>query len=523
MRLMRIQCTPCCRHPIRRNNRWPLAVLSLITVIALAGWSRALGSQRTAQNLAVYHSRQNDLRQEFSEKLQELLDFSVEKNLPQMADEIRTAAIKATETDQVKEPLPEEVQPEISRDLPADERYCRTQLRFQQREYAKELYLLSRRALNAGFPSYAYQLVTEVARNDPDHRLARRLLGFVRHGNKWVTPFESSMLKRNYVWHDEFGWLPQSHVERYERGDRYFRRQWISAVKESEVRRDFNFAWEVRTDHYLIKTNHSLERGVELGKALESFHRSFYQTFASFFNTPEQMRKLFEGVGSSSSRGSIDRPYVVHFYRQKEEYVSRLVKRYPQISITNGLYEPNDRVVYFYENPEYDSLDTLFHEATHQLFAESRAKYRPIAQRANFWIVEGIACYMESFNGSDAEQSSLGNPQHIRFDAARYQLLNRNYYLPLAEFASMGMNAFQGHRSIAANYSQASGLSHFFMHYEGGRYRDALIEHLSQIYRADVRRNQVAQSLESLIGVPFAELDRQYHDYITEMHQSLQQ
>jgi hypothetical protein len=137
-----------------------------------------------------------------------------------------------------------------------------------------------------------------------------------------------------------------------------------------------------------------------------------------------------------------------------------------------------------------------------------------VGEAANFWIIEGLACYMESLKRQDG-QFVLGDPAFVRFHWARHRFLVDGYYVPLAPFASMGMQQFQ-HQSaedLSRNYSQSSGLVHFFMHYEGGLYRDAMIEHLSQIY-APGKRITAPQSLAELTGLSFAELDEQYKDYL---------
>ena len=96
---------------------------------------------------------------------------------------------------------------------------------------------------------------------------------------------------------------------------------------------------------------------------------------------------------------------------------------------------------------------------------------------------------------------------------ARHRLLEENYYIPLKTFASMGMRPFQTDPNITRNYSQASGLAHFLLHHADGRYRDALIQHLSQIYTPG-RRISISP-LQTLTGVDTIELDRQYRRYLT--------
>jgi hypothetical protein len=120
---------------------------------------------------------------------------------------------------------------------------------------------------------------------------------------------------------------------------------------------------------------------------------------------------------------------------------------------------------------------------------------------------------MESFR-REGDRFTVGDPSHQRLQAARLHFVEENYYVPLREFARMGMAAFQTAQEIRKNYSQGAALTHFFMHYDDGRYREALIEHLSQIYSPTKAVRENPESLDDLTGVEDEELDRQYADYI---------
>lgn len=438
-----------------------------------------------------------------------------ERSFPDEAVQIRELATKPDTRIFRTQTLPATARPKIPATLPDDEKSWRTELQQLRSDFARDLYLLSRRALMTGYPSYAWQLVQETARQDPDHEFARRILGYKRQGDQWLTPFAAQMQRQQFVWHDRFGWLKKNQVADYEAGKRYYRR-WMSVEQEAEIRRDFKHAWEVRTENYLVKTNHSLERGVEIAKSLESYHNFFLQTFAGFFNTPEQMKKLFQNAANGPASSTLRNPYEVHYYRTRDEYITRLRGKVPSIEITNGLYYTSDRTAYFYFDPAQQNSDTIFHEATHQLFYENLPQERPVALDENFWVIEGIACYMESFRNENGRMT-LGDAKHVRIDSARYRLLNDGYYVPLSQFAAMSMQAFQTDPNITKNYSQASGLAHFFMHYDSGRYRDALVEHLSQLYRPNPRGAFRVQSLEELTGTAYSELDREYAEYMKEM------
>jgi len=307
-------------------------------------------------------------------------------------------------------------------------------------------------------------------------------------------------------------------LEKYQAGERYVNNKWVSAEKEAEIRRDFRHAWEIRTDHFLIKTNHSREQAMELGRALEDFYEIFFQTFAGFFNSPEQLKKLFNGTGPDA-RAAV-RPYTVHYYRTRQEYIDALKAQVPQIEVTNGLYLTSDRVAYFYHDPAADNQATLFHEATHQLFYESHSKARGIGEKDHFWIIEGIACYMESFRRG-AQGVSLGDPKYVRFADARHNLIQSDYYVPLREFSGMGMRDFQHNPQLVKNYTQSAGLTHFFMHAEEGRYREAVVTHLSQLYSVNDKQRQQAQGLDELTGVSAGDLDRDYADFCRRIDREL--
>ncbi|HLQ44986.1 MAG TPA: hypothetical protein VK137_09680 [Planctomycetaceae bacterium] len=495
-----------------------------LTALVLAGSVSAQASQTTkaARALTNLQTQHRDAHRRFGDALERIAQRCEERGLDEIPAQIRRMA-KPVDPDVLRfEPLPRSIQPPIPADLPDEELQWRMQLREQRKDYAQKLDLLAQNAVKAGHPSYAFQLIREAASHDTDHARARRLLGFVRHKDEWVSAFEKLKLEKNEVWTDQFGWLPAAHVARYERGERLFEGRWISAEKEAALRQDFRKGWDIRTEHYLLRTNHSLERGVALASALEEFQRFFHQTFAAFFDNPAQIQKLF--ANATVPGRALGKPFEVHFYRSRDEYIARLVgmDKYKReiVEISNGVYDTDDRVVYTFQSPAQSAETTLYHEATHQMLAAHLKPSPVIADRANFWLIEGIACYIESYQKQNG-QVSLGDPKFLRFETARHRFLVDQYYLPLSEFTKMGKDAFQAHPHIQNNYSQAAGLVHFFMHDHGGRYRDNLIEHLRQLYAQAERSRDPVETLAELSGVDFQELDQQYADYVRTLSQSL--
>lgn len=491
------------------------ALLVFGTVAPVAAQTRPKGKLSSLQtNHAEKHER-------YFQQLKELMDHCRREQLADGMKAIQKylATPKGAMIQMVA--LPGTFEPELPANLTPAQRGWQVQLRSLRKDYAKELYLLSRQALKDGYPGFAFDLVREIVSHDPDHEQARQLLGFVNYEHRWVTPQARSLLLKGLVWSDQFGWISEKYLPRYLNNERLVDGRWMSREKEAEIRRDFLKAWEIRTDHYLIRTNHSLERGVELGKALEDFHEFFHQTFAAFFTTTEQLQQLFEGRSKAGGRST--EPYSIHFYRERDEYITRLKPHFPAIEATNGIYLPSDpkpRTAHFYYDPNGNLEATLYHEATHQLFYESHKQNRMIGEKAHFWIVEGVACYMESFRRQNGELS-VGDPSYIRFAGARFNFIEQKYYVPLQEFANLGMKPFQADPMLAKNYTQSSGLVHFFMHYDGGRYRDAFVAHLSQLYSGNVRTREHPDQLDELTGETFGELDRLYGEYVYDLARKL--
>ena len=195
----------------------------------------------------------------------------------------------------------------------------------------------------------------------------------------------------------------------------------------------------------------------------------------------------------------------VVYFRDRGDYRRAMHGSMPDVE-TCGVYRQGR--AYFFANGENDDR-TLYHEATHQLFHESRPVAADVGRRVNFWIVEGIALYMESLRQEDGFYI-LGGMDDERMHAARYRLLEDDFYVPLAEFASYGRERLQNDPRIATLYSQAAGLANFLVYYDGGRYRDALVAYLVAVYTGLDRPDTLAR----LTGVSYSTLDKQYREFI---------
>ncbi len=103
-----------------------------------------------------------------------------------------------------------------------------------------------------------------------------------------------------------------------------------------------------------------------------------------------------------------------------------------------------------------------------------------------------------------------------RSTGARYRAVVDNLIFPAAELTQLGMLQMQRSPQIGTLYSQSAGLTHFLIHYDSGRYRDALVAYLVAVYTGRARPDTLSQ----LIGASFDELDQQYREYLAALPDS---
>ena len=60
------------------------------------------------------------------------------------------------------------------------------------------------------------------------------------------------------------------------------------------ARRDHH-GWDIETEHYRIRTNHSIEAAVALGVKLENLHRIWRQVFLGYYASAADVEALFSG------------------------------------------------------------------------------------------------------------------------------------------------------------------------------------------------------------------------------------
>ena len=366
------------------------------------------------------------------------------------------------------------------------------------------LFQLATQAVKEEKYSVAMRLLHATVHEDPDHTEARAALNYELVDGVWSLPHAKSMKERGQVWDDRFGWIAAEDVARYEQGERKLGTRWVDAATDAARRRAILGGWQIRTEHYEVTTNHSLEAGTKLALQLERLNQVWRQLFVEHYASKSDLKQMLRGKATDPSPEHV---YEVFLYRDKADYVQDLRSAQPQIDKTIGIYFDNRRRAYFFMGEENYAGNT-YHEATHQLFQETRRVPRNIGQRDNFWIVEGIALYFESLIPHNG-YCTLGGLDVGRVPAARVRL-GEGFYVPFTRLTALGTREIQQDPNIAKLYSQAAGQTTFLMHGGAGQYRTPLVDYLIAVYsnRADAR------TLFQLTNASGTELDRQYQAFM---------
>lgn len=378
-------------------------------------------------------------------------------------------------------------------------------------EYSDQLLMLAKKCSSQGYATYAVELYMLALRENPQNITIRKIIGNTPYQNRWATQFEIKMLSEGKVDHPDFGWIPKNFVARYEMGERYYKGKWMSKSEEARLRREKNDPWLIITPHYRIHSYPSLEEGVELGRKLETLAIVWNQVFLRFYATDSQLKSFFRG----ESPDFMQYNHKVVYFRDRDQYSKALAPELGSLAYdTEGIY---NGVAYFYAGEDSDPR-TIIHEATHQLFAENRASSLvPTEMKnapdqgldCNYWVVEGIAMFMESLDESPGRHE-LGDFRDNNLYTARYCLLRKKYYVPFEQFTAMGYTLFQKSQDKYELYQQAAGVTWFLLFYENGKYRDAFIRYLSIVYSGLDK----PETLSELTGVSYSQLDKEYKQFM---------
>ncbi|QEH37781.1 hypothetical protein OJF2_63720 [Aquisphaera giovannonii] len=393
---------------------------------------------------------------------------------------------------------------------------------------AAALFELAKKAATGTPPRYAMAAawLREVLDRQPDHREARRLLGYVPHEGGWARPFAIRQLKDGKVDHPVFGWVPRdwvAHLDAGElpapspRGSRKVR--WLPAAEADAMRSEWENRWQITTEHFDIQSDVPLGESIEFARRLEAFYDVFFTLMADAVGDNLPLARRFRSPALSGE--SSYRPHTVYYFANRREYVEHLrVLTGPEIEQSIGYYNPprpgkgNRGASYFFRDPDgrIPVTATLYHESSHQLLFETAGANACLKNAGNYWFCEGLGTYFETVKPRPDGSVEVGGLIGERLREAR-KLMLAGGFEPLDRFVGMGEREFNRPDRIRENYQQAQALAVFLMQAKDLAYREPFLDYVRDAYRGRIRQN-TGRSLEDRLGVPLRQIDAAYRAYL---------
>ncbi len=397
--------------------------------------------------------------------------------------------------------LPEELPSEASPSQLSGSGELEKEFSQLRREYAERFFRLAVQAARAGQVELCFACLNHVARDDPNHQGLRRLLGFKRHRGRWVSPLAASRLRRGWVYDRRWGWLPRSHLKRYEQGQRRVQGRWVSAEQAQHFHSNPQHPWQLESQHFVLRTTVPPEKALPMLERMELCFQLWRRVFASFAYTPSQVRRAVQGGRALPGPKA---KFRVVLFASQEQFRQRLAEVLPPGVQTTGYYHSAWRQSFFYwtGNPQDP---TLVHELTHQFCAEMLDQVGDVGQRANFWVVEAVACYMESLH-LEGTQAMLGGWDADRVQDARYYFYHDRFSVPLERLCALSRQQFQQHDQLPKLYALSAAWAHFLMDAQEGRFRQGTMQYLKDVFRG----RDDPGSLRRRLGLSWSELQGRF-------------
>ena len=250
---------------------------------------------------------------------------------------------------------------------------CGAKFRERRNEYADALFALAKRAAEAGQLSLAFQWATEAVRENPDHADARRVLGYERTTASGSLPSRKRMVDAGKKWNPQL---------RLDCGGGSHGRAQAGQRRLAGPHRSFSGDVEPQPGG-----------GRRVGRPARAIAPGLAAAVRRLLSFGARGARALCRRAASPRRGT--GRFACSITATRDDYVAALARRQPRIAETLGIYFDADREAHFFAGDDQDA-GTLYHEAVHQLFQETRPAARHVGDAANFWIIEGVATYFET-------------------------------------------------------------------------------------------------------------------------------
>lgn len=330
-----------------------------------------------------------------------------------------------------------------------------------------------------GLFTRAYDLVLQVAAADPDHKEARRILGYAwdTATKQWVTQWEVDMRKTHVL--TEEGWIKKEHKAKWEKGLREYQTKWVTKEEEERIRRRNSYnMFSAGSQHFHVESNLGRKQAFEFALELEDFYREFFRFYLGYYDQAEGA-KLFFAPPKTKKK------HRVLIFPSREAYLTyvKAEKGNNELLVRSaGVYVPGDSCAYLYRSDSLEeTYSTLYHEITHQLFEETKAYNR--SGSGKMWVVEGLATYMESWLKDHGKWKPGANVSIPELQGiASFLKGEQGASWSIRDYIGLEHKDFHEEKSRGFHYAMGCALSHFLLHGEGEGYREGFVRFVKAFY-----------------------------------------
>ncbi len=239
---------------------------------------------------------------------------------------------------------------------------------------------------------------------------------------------------------------------------------------------------QIQTPHFVISSQAPAKIAHEVANICEQSFCLWQQLFFNYWGSSENL--VGRIAGQDVPLGNVPKFQLVLF-KNRDDYLRALKSAETNIEVSTGYYHPTMHCSFFYWGDPRSST-TLRHELVHQFFQEfAQNKVALDADtQSDIWIVEGIAMYLESassLGGVGCEVVEVGGWDAPRVQAARYRRLHDEFWIPWSELRQEVGQHLRSRSDIKFFYSQAAGLTHFWMDSSPAK-REALASYIDSVY-----------------------------------------
>lgn len=239
---------------------------------------------------------------------------------------------------------------------------------------------------------------------------------------------------------------------------------------------------QLESPHFVIFSQADRQSTLEIAGQLERFYWVWTQVF---FPLWEARNRVDSAIQSQASIGTAESRHQVVLFADSSRYIDALRRHVPGVERSTGYYADAQQCTFLFAGPDSDPA-TWYHELTHQLLrqaTDSRLDSRAMpGENADFWLVEGIAAYMESTRFA-SDYGLVGGWESPRLQYARYRWLGAGDKLRLEELRQDGLATAQRRNDLPRWYAHAAAYAHLLMDsgFAGGR--PAIFAELARLYR----------------------------------------